>query len=193
MDMTNLPILVGRRLLYFTLHVLLIWSIMHDFPPSLCCCTKSHIATNTSLTCISPLHMHTVILFFVSCCTHHIWTPFWNWKFLPISSQLLHKYPLKLWYYAHWATVISYLCIQGTINISHAILYSLLVQKIHVFHKNHVQILAHVCPHWYILKHFSTYSKVKNITTLNLNFRHKASNLVCHNIYSFRIFVCTPA
>jgi len=81
MDMTNLPLRVGRRLLYLTLHVLLVWSNHAWVPPSLCCCTKSHIATNTSLTCINPLHMHTIILFLISCCTHHIETLFRNRMF----------------------------------------------------------------------------------------------------------------
>lgn len=88
--------------------------------------------------------------------------------------------------------VISYLCIQGTINISHAILYPLLVQNVQkymyfikIMSNKFSNLLAYVCSHCNNI-HFSTLSR-------SYNFLHKASNLVCHNIYSFRIFVCTPA
>ena len=168
MDMTNLPLRVGRRLLYLTLHVLLVWSNHAWVPPSLCCCTKSHIATNTSLTCINPLHMHTIILFYVPCCTHHIETLFRNRMF---CSFLLNINTLLNFDIMHLPPVISYLCIQGTINISHAILYPLLhMYFIKIMSNKLGNLLAYVCSHCILLKHFSTLSnsKAKNITTLDL-------------------------
>ena len=94
----------------------------------------------------------------------------------------------------HPPPVISYLCIQGTINISHAILYPLLYMYFIKIMSNKLgNLLAYVCSHCILLKHFSTLfnSKAKkHNNTRSYYFLHKASNLVCH---SFRIFVCTPA
>ena len=62
----------------------------------------------------------------------------------------------------HLPPVISYLCIQGTINISHAILYPLLhMYFIKIMSNKLGNLLAYVCSHCILLKHFSTLSNSK--------------------------------